>query len=273
MKTWQAVAVGLFAGFSASLAMATVTVNGGTPASLNNTVYAPVLDAGSIGVLGAVESFAGSGSDAFKVSTNGARYHIGAGTNDYCSSDGTTVTFAGAVASGVSFTSNVQDGLLEKMGTSTTFLGPPLMLAVRTTPVGNVGVGEDTLQTVTLAANALTTTGHCSYYTFSGVLANNVNAKTINVYFGATIVLAITAPISLAAQFHGWLQACRTGASAQRTAAEAFFINTATNAVANVFSAESTAAETETNSIVLKLTGTATADNDIVENMSTYQIF
>lgn len=38
-----------------------------------------------------------SGSNAYGTSVNGARYDFGAGANDYCSSDGTTVTFAGAV--------------------------------------------------------------------------------------------------------------------------------------------------------------------------------
>lgn len=33
-----------------------------------------------------------SGSDAFRVTTNGARWHIGAGASDYFSSDGTTIT-------------------------------------------------------------------------------------------------------------------------------------------------------------------------------------
>ncbi len=35
-----------------------------------------------------------TGADAFKVTTNGARFHFGAGASDYASSDGTTVTFA-----------------------------------------------------------------------------------------------------------------------------------------------------------------------------------
>lgn len=39
-----------------------------------------------------------SGSDGFKVTTNGARFHVGTGATDYFSSDGTTVTFAGLVA-------------------------------------------------------------------------------------------------------------------------------------------------------------------------------
>ncbi len=39
-----------------------------------------------------------SGNDAVQVSSNGGRIHFGSGASDYCSSDGTTVTFAGPIA-------------------------------------------------------------------------------------------------------------------------------------------------------------------------------
>ena len=39
-----------------------------------------------------------SGSDAFKATVNGARWHFGAGATDYASSDGNTVTFASNIA-------------------------------------------------------------------------------------------------------------------------------------------------------------------------------
>jgi hypothetical protein len=46
----------------------------------------------------AFSSTAASGSNAFGVTTNGARVDFGAGANDYASSDGTTVTFAGPIS-------------------------------------------------------------------------------------------------------------------------------------------------------------------------------
>lgn len=55
-----------------------------------------------------------SGSDAFKVTTNGARWHFGAGASDYASSDGTTVTFAGPLASA----SSIQGSSLIATGAS-----------------------------------------------------------------------------------------------------------------------------------------------------------
>lgn len=49
-----------------------------------------------------------TGADAWQVLTNGARSHFGAGASDYASSDGTTVTFAGplATAGTLTFTGN-----------------------------------------------------------------------------------------------------------------------------------------------------------------------
>lgn len=44
-----------------------------------------------------------TGLDAFKVTTNGARFHFGAGATDYASSDGTIVTFAGALTTAGAF--------------------------------------------------------------------------------------------------------------------------------------------------------------------------
>lgn len=45
---------------------------------------------------------AGSGSNGLAVSTNGARIDFGAGASDYAASNGTTVTFAGPIASSTS---------------------------------------------------------------------------------------------------------------------------------------------------------------------------
>lgn len=44
-----------------------------------------------------------SGSDAFKVTTNGARWHFGAGASDYATSDGTSVTFANFISAAQGF--------------------------------------------------------------------------------------------------------------------------------------------------------------------------
>ena len=97
-----ALAVLIFAGLST----AQVIVRAGGAAA---TGCASIADGGivcagdqtfppGIKTLTGVVSSQASGSNAYAVSTNGARYDFGAGANDYCSSDGTTVTFAGAIA-------------------------------------------------------------------------------------------------------------------------------------------------------------------------------
>lgn len=53
-----------------------------------------------VGADGSFVSSTDSGSNAFAVNTNGARIDFGAGADDYASSDGTTITFAGPVAIG-----------------------------------------------------------------------------------------------------------------------------------------------------------------------------
>jgi hypothetical protein len=69
------------------------------------TNYAMVADGSTLTFGGAnadykvVASNAASGQNAFQVTTNGARIDFGAGASDYASSDGTTVTYAGPIAS------------------------------------------------------------------------------------------------------------------------------------------------------------------------------
>lgn len=78
-----------------------------------------------------------SGSDAFSVATNGARVHFGTGANDYASSNGTTVTFAGPIAVG---TTNV---LISSTAPtiSSGFGGTPSIVASNGTAAFEVNVG------------------------------------------------------------------------------------------------------------------------------------
>lgn len=55
---------------------------------------------------GTYSSSIASGNNGFAITTNGARVDFGAGANDYCSSDGTTVTYAGPMAANGMTTSN-----------------------------------------------------------------------------------------------------------------------------------------------------------------------
>jgi len=100
------------------------SVLGGTNQTLTTGTNGTITTGGG----GIVTSGANSGTNAFGVGTNGARVDFGAGANDYASSDGTTVTFAGPVAvpsnstaafqSPGAFTINSLGGLVQLEGTT-----------------------------------------------------------------------------------------------------------------------------------------------------------
>lgn len=185
---------------------------------------------------------------------------------------GAAATFTGAV-SGLSVGATTEDGLTQKLGSSAVFISPALVLAVRTTSVGNIGAGEDDLQTVTLPANGLTTTGHCIHWDMSGTFAANANAKTLKIYFGTTAMQTITAPTVVGGNWHGFATICRTGANAQKYASRVDFMNSATNVVTNAFDTQGTSTETETATIVIKQTGEAVSNNDLVGTLTTMMIY
>lgn len=136
----------------------------------------------------------------------------------------------------------------------------------QTTPVGNVGAGEDTLMTYTLPANSLVSTGRGVRYKAIGAIANNINAKTLKFYFGSQMI-SVTVPISIAADWIADALIIRTGASAQRYSIDVKVVNSATNAMLG-FVSQGTLTETESGTIVIKATGEATSNNDITQNIS-----
>ena len=145
---------------------------------------------------------------------------------------------------------------------------PPVFssrLSTNVVDVGNVGSGEDDLMTYTLPSNTLTTDGQVVRVTAWGRFATNSNVKLLKAYFGATGILVTIAGFSPSNA--GWrtqFEIVRTGAAAQilighnivRDAAGSSFVFTP---------AEVTPAETLTNDIVIKMTGEATSNDDIVQ--------
>jgi hypothetical protein len=145
--------------------------------------------------------------------------------------------------------------------------GSGVALESDATPVGNVGAGEDDLLSHSLAANTLLSTQRLEMRA-SGSTANNVAAKTLKVYFGATAVLSAALTSSIAADYFVTLAVIPTGGSAQRYVARVDEVNQATGAV-KIFAAQGTTSEAETAAITLKCTGTASNNNDIIQNTST----
>lgn len=123
---------------------------------------------------------------------------------------------------------------------------------------------ETTLQTTTVPKNVLTEVGDFVDVDAHGTTVNNVNAKTLKVYWGATAVLSIALTASQAGLWRVKMRVIRTGKSTQRCVVE-LIEGTAALAAAKVAFAMNTAlTEDEQQDITVKVTGTApTADNDM----------
>lgn len=207
------------------------------------------------------------GAGQFLVRSNSlTQFSVGAAGSSWLDCQGGICTFASQTLS-TSFKASTEDGLVEKLGSSASTTSPIGGLANRQTPVGSVNAAETDLQSVTLAANGLTTTGHCVGYKFAGINVNNANAKTVKVYYGTTAMLTAALTISIAGQWFGEASICRTGSSAQRYFVELREVNPATGLITKDLVAQGTLTETETNSLALKLTGTATTTNDVTQNI------
>ncbi len=143
-------------------------------------------------------------------------------------------------------------------------------LKVITTAVGNIGVGEDDLMTYAVTANLMTFDGEGFQFRASGTIANNANEKRIKVMYGATTILDTGAsgmPVSAAMNWVVVGEVIRTGATTQKCNA---LLSIGQEALIT-YTGYSTAAETLSNAITFKLTGEATADNDIVQETLTVQ--
>lgn len=135
---------------------------------------------------------------------------------------------------------------------------------VDTTQVGNVGAGEDDLMTYSLPANSLSVNNKGIRVTAWGTAANNANGKTLTVYFGVSqLIFLLTA--SITSTWRVSLLIFRTGASTQDVYVGAKQTNSTSFAVIENESV-TTAAQTDTAAITIKCTGTATANNDIVQH-------
>jgi hypothetical protein len=131
-------------------------------------------------------------------------------------------------------------------------------LTTDVTVAGNIGVGEDNLFLYTVPANTLTVNGELIEFTVYGATTNNANVKTLRVYFGATLIGSFALTINSAALWKLSGVIIRTGAATQLGRSEAIHTFTAPPIVSS-----GTPAETLSGAVVLKVTGEATANNDI----------
>lgn len=141
-----------------------------------------------------------------------------------------------------------------------------LVTSVNTTTVGNVGIGEDDLRTYSLPASFLSTDGDSCYFEAAGTIASSANAKRIRVKFGATTIFdtgAAGIPVSTAIDWRIMGRVVRTGAATQKCMVH---MNTNSATLAS-YTDYTTAAETLSGAVTLKLTAEAVADNDIVQEI------
>lgn len=131
---------------------------------------------------------------------------------------------------------------------------------VSTTAVGNVGVGVDDLITYSLPAGFLSS-GRGVRITAWGLTANNVNAKTVILRFGNPI-LTTALTVSQAGVWRIVAEVISTGTAAQTYVAQL----TQGGATTLIDVERGTLAEAQNAAIIIKCTGEATADNDIVQN-------
>lgn len=166
-----------------------------------------------------------------------------------------------APAAGYAYLFPKADNLYLKQSDGTVLV-PRMVLTVNSTPVGNVGAGEDNLITYSVPANTLLVNAQYLRFEMAGTFAASANDKRIRVYFGSTLlfdtgVLAITDAGDWAVR--GTIM--RTGAATQRCMTE--FISNESAMLASCDYVDAT--ETLSGALTLKATGEATADNDIVQ--------
>jgi len=142
---------------------------------------------------------------------------------------------------------------------------------VNVTTTGNITTGEDTLATITLRPLALSTTGSGVIYRFNGNFANNGNAKTLKVYFGASTVVNESLTANVDGYYEGYVEIWSTGSSTQKYVAKLHYTDSGSSHMVSKINS-GTLAITDTSTIVAKITGEATATNDIQNQIFTVKL-
>lgn len=153
-----------------------------------------------------------------------------------------------------------------KAGTGT---GAPVMvgkLSVNVTPVGNVGGGTDTLMSYTLPANSLSANGKGVRVTMWGYTSSNANAKQIDLSFGSDAVSSLSLATSELNYWTVSMLVFRYAAGTQSVFATIDYIKSGVGRVTEPAVYVGGTSQDETATILIKLEGQGTDDNDIVQN-------
>lgn len=149
-----------------------------------------------------------------------------------------------------------------ELGDSDTFSHAGVIDSTQQVAVGNVGTGEDDLMSYTLPADSFSAAGKGIRITAWGTTANNGNTKTLKIYFDGTLIDSIVLTVS---QVNSWRYSMDVlwRASGNATCiAQCIQGGTATQVSCG---AVTVTGITETAAIIAKLTGEATANDDILQ--------
>ncbi len=246
-----------------------------------------------IGTPGTLSSTVASGSDAFAVGTSGGRVRIApTGTDanaflDYGVRKGVTGIFSSANFStnngdiaAVSNNGNVavvvvdsnnltqfsatSSGLCKgALGMSGTLGEFQRKVTLSSTAVGNTTTGEDVLIPYTLVGTVLRPVGSMVRIRAWGSTANNINAKTLKLYWGTAVILTTSLATSIASNWVVDATIINTGSNTQDVMAELRQIVAAGASVGDI--EIGTAVQDDGNPNVIQLTGEATDTDDIVQ--------
>lgn len=137
---------------------------------------------------------------------------------------------------------------------------------VNTTPVGNVGGGEDDLMTYSLPADSLSAAKKGVRVTAWGSFANNANTKILRLYFGSAAILRTSFEIFMDGVWRLEAEVVSTGVDAQEAVAQ--LVSTASAGspplALNVLEVNSLTQD-DGAAITIKCTGEATTTDDIIQ--------
>lgn len=219
-------------------------------------------------------STATSGTAATAVFSSLGRPTLSASNTGVHTTDGATFYIAGTPINGTNNTvdnpwaqwndqgaSRFDGGAVREAGGASAranFAGP---LYMNLTAVGNVGAGEDDLISQTIAASVLATNGDTLRITTPVTFAANSNSKNVKVYWNGTAVYASGALAINSGAAEIVTTITRTGSATQNITVHVVSGNS-TLASSATFA---TGSATLSGTVVFKLTGEATSDNDISE--------
>lgn len=159
---------------------------------------------------------------------------------------------------GGSYTSiSEQAGVFEIGGTNNS---TQRTLTAITTSVGNVGAGEDGLMSYSMPVNTMSVDNCSIEITAFGITTNNVNVKTIKLYFGSTVIASGSLTAAVAGNWLLKANVIRVTSTTQKATAERLQSNTS-----DAVCFYTTPGETLANVITIKCTGEATDNNDIIQ--------